>query len=202
MISSNGNEEMAAPFLAFRGHLGGGDYHRFRFEDIRIESDVDRFIDFAPTREYYPDKPLEAQDSSLPKTELHGFVFRKIVWNGRAKRPSWLRCGLKSSIHHITFDDCVVNGVKLRSVRDLNAKNGFCSFTAYGDVHDFCFVADGEKIVQKSLCEELGGWHVRTQNGTIPVFTIDGKLPEGSFQINPDGTEKQVCDRLDRVGIR
>lgn len=173
--------------FAIRGHLGGGEYHKFRFEDIRIDSDVDRFIDFAPTREYYPDKPLEAQEESLSRTVLHKFLFKKIVWNGRAKRPSWFRCGLKSTVHHITFEDCVVNGEALTSIRDLNKENGFHSFTGYGDIRDVCFIANGKETMHASPSDELGGWQVKTENGTIPVFTIDGKLPEGSFQTSQNG---------------
>ena len=168
--------------FAIRGKPGAS-FSNWRFENIRIESNVDRLMDFAPTREYFPDKPLQTQESQ-DRTVLENFVFKNIRWNGRSKRCSWFRCGMKGEIRDVVFEDFVANGNPLTSIEDLSEANGFSKgFTGFGNIHDISFVVDGKEVRKhKSVSDELGAWRTTTDCGEVRAFCIDSKLPDASFR--------------------
>ncbi len=176
--------------FAYRGELGGGNFFDYTFENIRIDTDVDRFIDFSPSSESYPSgtagSNLEPEASTIPRTNLFNFTFKNITWNGKADRGSLFSCGFKGSIYNITFDNVVANGVALDSLSDFNAANGFVSFAGYGDIRDIKFINNGVTTTNVFPANEFGGNRINTGVGFLPAFSFDTPLPQPVVHfINP-----------------
>lgn len=172
--------------FAFRGNLENSRYQNFTFENINIETDVNRFFDLAPSREYWPDGSLEPQNSSKQPTILRSFVFKNLNYTGTARRDSRWRCGNRGEISNITFENCRANGNLLKNINSFSAANGFKALYGYGRIRDIRFKYSGRTFVNRNPSNDIGGFLIRTGSaggGDIPFFAIDGEYPSTVYSV-------------------
>lgn len=180
--------------FAYRG-FRDGNYHGYTFENIHIDSDVDRLIHFAPTREYFNEKnfSVKTPEPGTGGSDLYDFVFKNITWEGKETGGnSGFFAGYTGRMYDITFDNVVLNGKTATSLRDFNKRNGFTGFYGMGDIKRIKFIANGVESSHDDPAVEFNAAELQTDLGPIPIWGNDVKLPGGSVASVPGKFEAEA----------
>ena len=161
--------------FSMRGNPGGGVYGNVRFEDIRIETDVERLFDLEPTRESPPfDDDKSSKDPGGELSRMVGWRFRNIDFRGRAAAPSRWSAGYRGQFVNTLLDQVTVNGTPVTGFRDLSGANGVGGFEAIGRIERTRFQYGDSVTVADSSDFPLV---LVTRHGAVPYGGVDVHRP-------------------------
>ncbi|MHC5056423.1 MAG: hypothetical protein ACYTKD_17135 [Planctomycetota bacterium] len=143
------------------------DYGDYRFENWRVNTDLDHFFAFEigdlavagkvadiirKRRKEWPKGKGYLPDADKPSL-MSNVVFKDIEFNGRCESEDGFFAGPGSTIRGVTFDNFNVNGKVFTSVKDFSPKNGFPQFYLVGGNREFTFIADGKEYPEANPIE-------------------------------------------------
>ncbi|HUV64689.1 MAG TPA: hypothetical protein VMW24_12385 [Sedimentisphaerales bacterium] len=158
------------------------DYGDFRFENWRINTDLDHFFAFdigdwpvigkcadthRKTTEEWPMVQIRP-DADKPSL-MSNVLFKNIEFNGKCESEDGFFAGPTATISDVTFDTFKVNGRTFKSIKDFSPQNGFPHFYLVGANKDFKFIVDGKEYLEKNPMKNATE-KVETWKGPVPYL--------------------------------